>query len=178
MPIAGRLSHRNVYLPPVCSSHPPPRLRNACHTIAPRDSRPALGSRSIRHDENRWAQADRSMQIVELRTGRRLLEIPPGDLLLPPTGQCYSPKNDSREIRIVSWRGHPVSVEQALSTAQRQFRRRPSAYAMTPTTNDHKFLAFLISISGAGKNDRVLDIACGNGSATMAFAERCGSATG
>jgi ubiquinone/menaquinone biosynthesis C-methylase UbiE len=71
-----------------------------------------------------------------------------------------------------------VSVEQALSTAQRQFRRRPSAYAMTPTTNDHKFLAFLISISGAGKNDRVLDIACGNGSATMAFAERCGSATG
>lgn len=65
-----------------------------------------------------------------------------------------------------------------LSTAQQQFRRRPSAYAMAPTPFDRKFFGFMISISGAGKNDCVLDMACGAGSATMAFAERCKSAVG
>ncbi len=65
-----------------------------------------------------------------------------------------------------------------LSTAQQQFRRRPSAYAMGPTPFDRKFFGFMISISGVGKNDRVLDMACGTGSATMAFAERCKSVVG
>jgi ubiquinone/menaquinone biosynthesis C-methylase UbiE len=65
-----------------------------------------------------------------------------------------------------------------LSTAQQQLRRRPSAYSMAPTTFDHKFFGFMISISGAGKADRVLDVACGSGSATMAFAERCKSVVG
>jgi ubiquinone/menaquinone biosynthesis C-methylase UbiE len=64
------------------------------------------------------------------------------------------------------------------STAREQLRRRPSAYAMAPTTFDHKFYAFMISISGAGKSDRVLDVACGAGAGTMAFAERCKSVVG
>lgn len=63
-------------------------------------------------------------------------------------------------------------------SAQQQLRRRPSAYAMAATPFDHKFFGFMISISGAGKGDRVLDVACGAGSATMAFAERCKSVVG
>jgi len=64
------------------------------------------------------------------------------------------------------------------SAAQQQLRRRPNAYAMAPTSFDEKFFAFMISISGAGKKDRVLDVACGSGAGTMAFAERCHSAIG
>jgi SAM-dependent methyltransferase len=62
--------------------------------------------------------------------------------------------------------------------AQQQFRRRPSAYAMAPSPSDHKFVAFMISIAGAGKGDRVLDVACGTGTATLAFAQRCEAAVG
>ena len=67
---------------------------------------------------------------------------------------------------------------ETLSPAQQQFRRRPGSYAMGTTPMDRKFLGFMVSISGVGKNDRVLDVACGGGSATLAFAERCGSAVG
>jgi len=65
-----------------------------------------------------------------------------------------------------------------LSTAQQQFRRRPASYAMPATAMDGKFAAFMISISGVGKADNVLDVACGSGSTTIAFAERCKSAVG
>jgi ubiquinone/menaquinone biosynthesis C-methylase UbiE len=63
-------------------------------------------------------------------------------------------------------------------TARQQFRRRPESYAMTATPGDQKFIAFLISASGVAKTDRVLDLACGRGSATIAFADRCAQATG
>jgi SAM-dependent methyltransferase len=36
----------------------------------------------------------------------------------------------------------------------------------------------MISASGATRRDRVLDVACGNGSATLAFAEQCAAAVG
>src|SRR5271155_2208671 len=65
-----------------------------------------------------------------------------------------------------------------LSTADRQFRRRPSAYAPNGIPMDPRFIAFLISASGMTRNDRVLEIACGTGAATIAFAERCGAAVG
>ena len=65
-----------------------------------------------------------------------------------------------------------------LSVAQRQFRRRPSAYLMAPRPSDQKFLGFMISASGVTRRDRVLDVACGSGSATLAFAERCAGAVG
>jgi ubiquinone/menaquinone biosynthesis C-methylase UbiE len=67
---------------------------------------------------------------------------------------------------------------ETISPAQVQFRRRPASYAMPATAFDHKFNAFMISISGAGKSDRVLDLACGSGSATLAFAGRCAAAIG
>jgi ubiquinone/menaquinone biosynthesis C-methylase UbiE len=63
-------------------------------------------------------------------------------------------------------------------TARQQFRRRPAAYAMPASSFDQKFIAFLISISGVAKTDQVVEIACGGGSTTLAFAERCGYAIG
>jgi ubiquinone/menaquinone biosynthesis C-methylase UbiE len=64
------------------------------------------------------------------------------------------------------------------TAAQLQFRRRPAAYAAPTTAFDHKFIAFMISASGAGQNDRVLDLPCGSGAATIAFARRCAGAIG
>lgn len=62
--------------------------------------------------------------------------------------------------------------------AQRQLRRRPSAYQMAPSPADDKFLAFMISASGVTRRDRVLDVACGPGSATLAFARHCAGVMG
>ena len=73
--------------------------------------------------------------------------------------------------------GTTLIAESPLS-AREQFRRRPAAYAMTTSVFDQKFIAFMISISGVGKTDRVLEIACGGGATTLAFAERCGHAIG
>jgi ubiquinone/menaquinone biosynthesis C-methylase UbiE len=49
---------------------------------------------------------------------------------------------------------------------------------MTATPAGQKYVAFMISVSGVAKTDRVLDLACGSGAATLAFAERCGHAVG
>jgi len=62
--------------------------------------------------------------------------------------------------------------------AQQQFRRRRAAYAMPTSPFDQKFIAFMISISGVGKTDQVVEIGCGNGNTTLGFAERCGRAIG
>ncbi len=67
---------------------------------------------------------------------------------------------------------------QRLATLQRQFRRRPQAYDGVPGTGELKFIAFLVSTAGAGRDDRVLDVACGTGALTNAFAARCGAAVG
>jgi SAM-dependent methyltransferase len=59
-----------------------------------------------------------------------------------------------------------------------QFRRRPQAYDGIPGSGELKFIAFLVSTAGPGRDDRILDIACGTGALTLAFAERSGSAVG
>lgn len=66
----------------------------------------------------------------------------------------------------------------APTTAQQQLRRRPDARPPVPSAAELKFLGFMISISGVAKNDRVLDVACGSGSTTLAFAERCRGTVG
>jgi len=63
-------------------------------------------------------------------------------------------------------------------SARQQFRRRPASYTMATNPSDQKFIAFMISISGVGKTDQVVELACGSGSTTVAFAERCGHAVG
>ena len=66
----------------------------------------------------------------------------------------------------------------SLSAAERQYRRRPSAYQPDALPMDGRFTAFLISASGMTRADRVLEVACGTGASTIAFAERCKAAVG
>jgi ubiquinone/menaquinone biosynthesis C-methylase UbiE len=63
-------------------------------------------------------------------------------------------------------------------SAQEQFRRRPAAYAMATSPFDQKFIAFMISASGVARTDYVIELACGRGNTTIAFAERCERAMG
>ena len=74
--------------------------------------------------------------------------------------------------------GVPAETETRRLTARQQFRRRRAAYQMPTSPSDQKFIAFLISISGVARNDLVLELACGTGNTTIAFAERCGHAIG
>jgi len=69
----------------------------------------------------------------------------------------------------------PVNLLAKLDT---QFRRAPKAYKGVPSAGELKFIAFLVSTAGPGRNDHVLDVACGTGALTLAFAERSGSAVG
>jgi ubiquinone/menaquinone biosynthesis C-methylase UbiE len=64
------------------------------------------------------------------------------------------------------------------SVAERQYRRRPSYYDPDAVPMDERFTAFLISASSMTRKDRVLEVACGTGGATMAFARRCKVAVG
>ncbi len=67
---------------------------------------------------------------------------------------------------------------QRLAVLEGQFRRRPDAYRAAPGAGELKFIAFLVSTAGAGRDDRVLDVACGTGAMTLAFADRCGNSVG
>lgn len=67
---------------------------------------------------------------------------------------------------------------QRLASLERQFRRRPQSYRGAPGSGELKFIAFLVSTAGAGRDDSVLDVACGTGALTLAFADRCRSAVG
>jgi SAM-dependent methyltransferase len=63
-------------------------------------------------------------------------------------------------------------------TASQQLRRRPAAYAMPASSFDQKFIGFMVSVSGVGKTDHVIELGCGRGSTTIGFAERSRRATG
>lgn len=65
-----------------------------------------------------------------------------------------------------------------LSAAERQYRRRSSYYQPDAVPMDQRFIAFLISASGMTRDDRVLEVACGTGAGTMAFAARCQASVG
>jgi ubiquinone/menaquinone biosynthesis C-methylase UbiE len=59
-----------------------------------------------------------------------------------------------------------------------QFNRQAETYAGMEVVRDKRILDFLIGISGVRPSDKVLDVACGPGFLTMAFAERAGRAVG
>jgi ubiquinone/menaquinone biosynthesis C-methylase UbiE len=59
-----------------------------------------------------------------------------------------------------------------------QFNRQADAYAEMQVVRDRRMLEFLAGISGVGPEDRVLDVACGPGFMTMAFAERAARVVG
>lgn len=65
-----------------------------------------------------------------------------------------------------------------LSAVRRQFTRTAEVYAKMMQATQERGLTGLVAISGASTSDRVLDVACGPGFLTMAFAERCLRATG
>jgi ubiquinone/menaquinone biosynthesis C-methylase UbiE len=65
-----------------------------------------------------------------------------------------------------------------LDEIRRQFTRQADAYAAMPQTKDEAAHAGLVALVGAQPNDRVLDVACGPGFLTLAFARRCARAQG
>jgi ubiquinone/menaquinone biosynthesis C-methylase UbiE len=65
-----------------------------------------------------------------------------------------------------------------LGRIQQQFRRQADAYERLASVTDAAALARLVAVSGAGAEDRVLDVACGPAFLTMTFAERCAAVVG
>lgn len=59
-----------------------------------------------------------------------------------------------------------------------QFTRQARAYADSDQAKDADAHARLAALVGAGASDRVLDVACGPGFLTLAFATRCAEAVG
>lgn len=66
----------------------------------------------------------------------------------------------------------------AVERVRAQFTRQAEAYAELDQTRDERALRGLVGLSGARATDRVLDVACGPGFLTMAFAAACASARG
>ena len=61
---------------------------------------------------------------------------------------------------------------------RRQFTRQAGAYSQMQQTRDEQGLRLLVALAGVSSSDRVVDVACGPGFLTMAFAEKCGHALG
>ena len=59
-----------------------------------------------------------------------------------------------------------------------QFTRQAETYAEMSQTRDEAGLRLLVALAGARASDRALDVACGPGFLTLAFAEACASARG
>lgn len=65
-----------------------------------------------------------------------------------------------------------------LAAVRRQFNRTAEVYARLMETTQARGLTGLVAMTGAGASDNVLDVACGPGFLTMAFAQRCAHAIG
>ena len=59
-----------------------------------------------------------------------------------------------------------------------QFTRQAAPFANSAAMRDQDALRLLVEFSGAGADDRVLDVACGPGLVVAAFAKVCRQATG
>jgi ubiquinone/menaquinone biosynthesis C-methylase UbiE len=69
-------------------------------------------------------------------------------------------------------------TDEHLAEVRKQFTRTAEVYARLTQSTQERGLAGLVAISGAGATDRVLDVACGPGFLTMAFAKRCAEVVG
>jgi ubiquinone/menaquinone biosynthesis C-methylase UbiE len=65
-----------------------------------------------------------------------------------------------------------------LDSIRRQFTRQADAYARMRQATDERGLSGLVGLSGVRPEHRVLDVACGPGFLTMAFARQCSAAIG
>jgi ubiquinone/menaquinone biosynthesis C-methylase UbiE len=71
-----------------------------------------------------------------------------------------------------------IDADAHLERIRAQFGKQADVYARMRQTTDEKSLNALVQISGATAGSRVLDVACGPGFLTMAFAARCLHAVG
>jgi ubiquinone/menaquinone biosynthesis C-methylase UbiE len=71
-----------------------------------------------------------------------------------------------------------MSQSENLENIKAQFTRQADAYADTEQARDEKSMAALVRFSGAGPEHEILDVACGPGVFTRAFANICKRAVG
>jgi ubiquinone/menaquinone biosynthesis C-methylase UbiE len=71
-----------------------------------------------------------------------------------------------------------IDADAHLEHIRAQFGRQADAYVRLRQTTDERSLNGLVLLSGAGLDSRVLDVACGPGFLTMAFAACCRQAIG
>jgi ubiquinone/menaquinone biosynthesis C-methylase UbiE len=71
-----------------------------------------------------------------------------------------------------------TDADAQLERIRAQFGKQADVYARMRQTTDERSLNALVQISGADAGSRVLDVACGPGFLTMAFAARCWHAVG
>lgn len=69
-------------------------------------------------------------------------------------------------------------MEQHVDRIRAQFTRQAEVYARMRQTTDARALDGLVKLAGTSGSDLVLDVACGPGFLTMAFAARAARATG
>jgi ubiquinone/menaquinone biosynthesis C-methylase UbiE len=69
-------------------------------------------------------------------------------------------------------------AQQHLQKIRDQFTRQADAYIRMKQTTDEEALGKLAAMTGVQPDHRVLDVACGPGFLTMAFAQRCAEAVG
>ncbi len=65
-----------------------------------------------------------------------------------------------------------------LSAITKQFDRQAEAFSQMQVVRDERLLQFMVGISGVSAEDSVIDLACGPGIVTMAFAPRAVRAVG
>jgi ubiquinone/menaquinone biosynthesis C-methylase UbiE len=65
-----------------------------------------------------------------------------------------------------------------MARVREQFTRQAEAYATMPQTRDEAGMRLLVALAGTRPLSLVLDVACGPGFLTLAFAEACASARG
>lgn len=71
-----------------------------------------------------------------------------------------------------------IDADAHLERIRAQFGKQAHVYARMRQTTDERSLNALVLVSGAAADARVLDVACGPGFLTMAFAARCRHAVG
>jgi ubiquinone/menaquinone biosynthesis C-methylase UbiE len=71
-----------------------------------------------------------------------------------------------------------IDAEAHLARIRAQFGKQADVYARMQQTTDERSLNALVALSGADDGARVLDVACGPGFLTMAFAACCRQAVG
>lgn len=71
-----------------------------------------------------------------------------------------------------------IDADAHLERIRAQFGKQADVYARMQQTTDERSLNALVTLAGAEADTRVLDVACGPGFLTMAFAARCRHAVG